>query len=905
MPTSIRIETPVVGRDSVTFRWSVDPPTELYTRTEFTITFPESVDVAALPETLWWTVAFLCLHPHWMLLRPCRVEIPVRLGAGVAETWLRLTDVGIATLESLRGGSATQRRIDIVEGDRELPTPVALPDRGRCATAFSGGKDSLLQAALLAELTVDPLLVATTSPMAPFHDHVSERRGVVFREIVRRRPVTFVEVATDARSMMFNSFPGTAAGYPLSVSELSDAFLYFSNLLVVAIAHGATHLFVASEAEVQENSLVDGRLVQHPHFMYSVVTQRAISALIAPLGVRYSTLTAPLHADSVQRLLWTRYRDLADLQYSCWNVPPGKSACSACTQCLRIALTAVAADDDPQRMGVELADVFVANAAWQPRDLALAAAPTDRVRAIVHAHIVENLRTLSSERVLRLITHDDPAKLEAPHTREALLAFQTLRSRAQARPQTSIGWRPLALDAVDELLRDRVAAIYAGAFVAESESEYRGVVERGRATAAWIVEPLTAGAVADEPRRLPVVTAMELRDGDDDDVTALLPAGDPTMSEAMGPLIRVSAPSLDGNEMRYVEEAVRSGWISSGGPFVGAFEKRFAELTQCAHAIACSSGTTALHLSLAALGIGPGDEVIVPTFTMIATPNAVAYTGATPVFVDADPLTWNIDPAGVAAAVTVRTRAIVVVHTYGAPADMDALRAIADARGLALVEDAAEAHGAAYRGRAVGSLGDVAAFSFYANKIVTTGEGGMVTTNDERFARVARRLRDHAFSEDRHFWHRYRGFNYRMTNLQAAVGVAQLERYAKLIGARRILAARYTAGLHDLAGLSFPTESRDTTHAFWMYTLVVGDAFGMSRDSLRAHLAAAGIETRTFFIPGHMQPIYRDGERGRRYPVSESLCVRGLYLPTAPGLTDAQIARVIAAVRSAANASQA
>jgi perosamine synthetase len=354
-------------------------------------------------------------------------------------------------------------------------------------------------------------------------------------------------------------------------------------------------------------------------------------------------------------------------------------------------------------------------------------------------------------------------------------------------------------------------------------------------------------------------------------------------------LLRVCEPLLDGNELRYLTACVESNWVSSAGPFVTAFEQRFAAAAGCAHGVACASGTAALHLVLAALGIGPGDEVIVPTFTMIATANAVAYTGARVVLVDALADTWNLDVAQVEAKITPRTRAIVAVHTYGHPADMGPLRELAGRHGLALLEDAAEAHGATYRGAAAGSLGDAAAFSFYGNKIITAGEGGMVTTNEERLAGTARRLRDHAFAAERHFWHGYLGFNYRMSNLQAAVGLAQTERLPQLVAARRRNAGRYRDRLAAVHGLTLPGERPEVASVFWMYALLVEDGFGCSRDELRRRLARQGIETRTFFIPVHLQPIYHRCHGGERYPVAEELCRKGLYLPSGPALTAAEI----------------
>jgi perosamine synthetase len=364
-------------------------------------------------------------------------------------------------------------------------------------------------------------------------------------------------------------------------------------------------------------------------------------------------------------------------------------------------------------------------------------------------------------------------------------------------------------------------------------------------------------------------------------------------------IIPVSDPKLDGNELRYLTQCIQSNWISSAGRFVREFEEVFAAAVGCRFGAACANGTTALHLALATLGVGPGDEVVIPTFTMIATPNAVRYTGATPVLVDAERETWNLDVGRLEAAIGPRTRGIVLVHTYGHPVDMDPLLELAERRGLWVVEDAAEAHGARYRGRPAGSLGRAASFSFYANKIVTTGEGGMVTTNDPEIARLARRLRDHAFSDERHFWHKHLGFNYRMTNLQAAVGLAQTERLEEFVEIHRANALRYTRRLARLPGLTLPVERPWARNVYWMFGVVVEDEFGITRDELRRRLARRGIETRTFFIPIHLQPIYYEAFKGQRFPVAEELCQRGLYLPSGATLTEAEVSYVCDAVAEA------
>lgn len=402
----------------------------------------------------------------------------------------------------------------------------------------------------------------------------------------------------------------------------------------------------------------------------------------------------------------------------------------------------------------------------------------------------------------------------------------------------------------------------------------------------------------------------ELEPEDLGDLAKVIPGRDPELQvripripvselDLQTRIIPVCEPTLNGNEAEYVLDCIESNWISSAGKYIPRFEEAFAEACGTRYGVACVNGTVALHLALATLGIGPGDEVILPTFTMIATINAVTYTGATPVLVDSEPVTWNMDLNQVADKITSRTRVVMPVHTYGHPVDMDPLVEMAERHGLYVIEDAAEAHGAEYKGRRAGSLGHAGCFSFYANKVITTGEGGMITTDDPDIARLASHLRDHAFSEERHFWHKYLGFNYRMTNLQAAVGLAQAEQMESFVQARRANAARYTAALQSIPGIVTPPEAGWAKSVFWMYSILVEDEFGMTRDQLRAYLAEHGIETRTFFIPMHLQPIYYQAFKGQRYPVSEMLCQRGFYLPSASSLTPREIDYVTGMVRHA------
>ena len=349
----------------------------------------------------------------------------------------------------------------------------------------------------------------------------------------------------------------------------------------------------------------------------------------------------------------------------------------------------------------------------------------------------------------------------------------------------------------------------------------------------------------------------------------------------------VATPAFGGNELRYVSECVATNWISSQGRFVGEFEQLFAGLVGAKHGIAVSNGTVALHLALVAGGIGPGDEVIVPTLTFVATANVVRHAGATPVFVDSEPGTWNLDPEEVRSKLTARTRAIIPVHLYGHPADMDRIREIAQQHRLFVVEDAAEAHGALYKGTPVGAIGDVGCFSFFGNKIITTGEGGMLTTNDDELADRARVLRDHGMSRQRKYWHEMVGYNYRLTNLQAAIGVAQVEQVDAFLKKRDAIAQSYAAALGHDARMELPRESPWARRVNWLYTLLLSE--GIDRDRVVARLNERGIDSRPAFVPVHTMPPYATGER---FPVAESIARRGLSLPSSVGLEASDIERV-------------
>jgi len=340
--------------------------------------------------------------------------------------------------------------------------------------------------------------------------------------------------------------------------------------------------------------------------------------------------------------------------------------------------------------------------------------------------------------------------------------------------------------------------------------------------------------------------------------------------------IRVCEPDITELEIKYVTDAIKKNEVSSIAPPVERLENAFAEKFGMKYAVAVNSGGSALFLALKALGLGPGDEVIVPDFTMIATAGAVSHCGATPIFVDSSEKSFNINPDKIEEKITPRTKMIMPVHIYGEPCEMDKIMDIAARRKLIVVEDAAEAHGAKHKGQLVGTFGRASCFSFYANKIMTTGEGGMIITNDDKLANTLRHSRGYDFDDERHFWHKTIAWNLRMSALGAALGLAQLERLDELIEKRRRNAAYYTKGLSGIPGMRFFPEPPNTFSVFWMYGICVP-----RRDELMDFLRQNGIETRTFFIPMHAQPVYKqEGDFGN----SDYFGKNGLYLPSSSHL---------------------
>ncbi len=367
----------------------------------------------------------------------------------------------------------------------------------------------------------------------------------------------------------------------------------------------------------------------------------------------------------------------------------------------------------------------------------------------------------------------------------------------------------------------------------------------------------------------------------------------------MNATIPVSEPLLTEADYASVMGALKSGWISGAGPHVEAFESQWAAYCGRKHGVALANGTVALQVAVSLLDLQPGDEVIMPTFTIISCILPVVLAGATPVLVDSDSQSWTMNVEQVAARVTPRTRAIMPVHVYGHPVDMDPLLDLARRYHLAIVEDAAEAHGAEYRGRRAGSFGTSSCFSFYANKLVTTGEGGMLLVDDDDLAAHARRLRNLGFQPGRRFLHAELGFNFRLTNLQAALGVTQIDRMDDIVERKRRLGQAYTDRLSEMAGLELQVQQPWARSVYWMYGVVVREETGLDAAELGRRLADKGVETRPFFLGMHEQPALRKRGlfEGESYPVAERIARQGLYLPSGLGLGEAEIDRVCQAVR--------
>jgi len=364
-------------------------------------------------------------------------------------------------------------------------------------------------------------------------------------------------------------------------------------------------------------------------------------------------------------------------------------------------------------------------------------------------------------------------------------------------------------------------------------------------------------------------------------------------------MIPVNEPLIGEKELQYVTECLNSGWVSSAGRFIEKFEERWAAYCGMEYGVAVSSGTAALQVAVACIGLKPGDEVIIPTFTIISCVLAVIYNRGKPVLVDADPKTWTMDTSQIEAKITSGTKAIMPVHIYGHACNMEPIQELARKYNLIIIEDAAEAHGAEFRGKKCGGFGDISCFSFYANKIVTTGEGGMMLTNNEEYAEKARALRNLCFRQDRRFYHTELGYNFRLTNIQAAIGLAQLERIDEFIEKKRWIAKTYTERLKDIPGLTLPVEEPWAKSVYWMYGVVLDASTGMDAKEFATRLRKHSIDTRPFFLGMHEQPVFHKMGlfKEERYPVAEKIARQGLYLPSGLGLTEKEIRHICEAIR--------
>ena len=357
--------------------------------------------------------------------------------------------------------------------------------------------------------------------------------------------------------------------------------------------------------------------------------------------------------------------------------------------------------------------------------------------------------------------------------------------------------------------------------------------------------------------------------------------------------IPISQPSIGEKEIEYVTDAIKSGWVSSLGKYIDMFEEKFADYCGTKYAIATSNGTTALHLTLVSLGVTEKDEVIIPDFTFVATGSAVKYIGATVVTVDIDENTLCISPESIKKAITSKTKAIIPVHLYGHPANMEEINKIAKEYGLFVVEDAAEAHGAEVNGKRVGSLSHAGVFSFYGNKIITSGEGGMITTNDEKLYKKMRYLRDHAMSKEKRYWHTEVGFNYRMTNLQAALGVAQFERIDELLAKKKEIFDWYQEGLKDVKGIKLNYQASWAKNVYWMVCLELDGCAESQRDEFVKKLKNQNIDSRPYFYPISDMPMYENINT----PITHKVYKRGLNLPSYFDITKEQVEYICKSIK--------
>jgi hypothetical protein len=495
---SVTLLAPHISGQEATFRWRVEPETALFRSNQFTLKFPSSVDLTRVSEGLWWTIALTSLHSTWMLLQPCRVFLPVTLRPGEAETWARLIQSQFATLQANRDSEDFECDVKLIEAGPMLEYR-AVPPSDRCASAFSGGKDSLTHAGLLSELTENPILVTTTSDMPPLVDHHTPRRRQVLAETARRLPVTLIEVESDYRENLDHAY-AMRLGYEISVNEVTDTFLYTAALIASAVSFGATHLFLAAEAQADENISINGQIIQHMHCMCSSPTLVALQAILRPFGLNYGSLIPPLFRYHVQTLLWQRYPQISDLQYSCWLVKGNEYSCNRCIKCFVLAMREYALGADTAKMHVDWVTMLNEFRDWKPRmdphgDKPLL--PRDTHWVTTDEQIARDLERVPWSQMARTIRNDNPLSVLRYSGWRALYAYARIRQRAiESAPGPVPGYREGYLRFVDPLLREDVRRIYAEHFTAQSEADYKDLLDRSQMLADWLVEPLVRSEAA-------------------------------------------------------------------------------------------------------------------------------------------------------------------------------------------------------------------------------------------------------------------------------------------------------------------------------------------------------------------------------------------------------------------------
>lgn len=492
----VLVHSPEWKRNRLRLRWEVSPASPLYTRSECELVFPDEVNLENVPPALLMKAALLCLHSHWVLMNPCRVRLPVSLTDAETMFWTRLMEAQFNTMEAHRvsGDPVSALHVEL-EGSGPLQNLPQAPcvSGTRCASAFSGGKDSLFQAGVLSEISELPLLVATTSPMPPLQDHQHPKRLWLLEEIARRRRVQVLEVRSNCRSCWNNLYPSDR-GYGVAVNEVADTYLYLTSLLLCGAAMNVPHLFLASENEVNDNSERDGKVIQHPHAMYSVAGQRSLNALLAPWGFSYCSLTAPLHSGQIQHILWNRYPDLRAMQFSCWAVTAQAPMCNSCSQCLRIALTALANGFDPAEMGADLEGALISQRNWETKarwagDQTVL--PKVRVSGRLHAQMLDCIRRLTVASVAAYLVRHHRNWLRPQRIVAALRSFTRMKRLADQWPSPGWqGYRPGYLDAVDPLVRLPLRVLVESYFQPEPLAAYRETLDRTSRLASWIAESL-------------------------------------------------------------------------------------------------------------------------------------------------------------------------------------------------------------------------------------------------------------------------------------------------------------------------------------------------------------------------------------------------------------------------------